>query len=140
MNRTELHAKIKSICHDMAYKQGYINSIDVLKSLGYLSIDKINDWRNGRIPYLEKVCTVNLGTLSFINKTIRQISIELKLKQSLTDYRKYGKGVKTKLVFSKTADENIEKAYSTHYIDAVRINELKQKQTIEKKAIAETEL
>ena len=39
---------------------------------------------------------------------------------------KCGKGVKTKLKFSKTGDENIEKFYSTHYIDENRIAELKQ--------------
>jgi len=48
---------------------------------------------------------------------------------------KHGKGVKSKLIFSKTGDDNIEKAYSTHYIDNDRINELKQTKTIEMKGL-----
>ncbi len=127
MKRNDLDIKIKSVCHNLRYKQGYISSISVLKELDYLTNDKINEWKKGKIPYLEKVCIVNLATLSFINKTIRKYANELKLKNSLTDYRKIGKGNKEKLIFSKSANKNIEIAYSTHYIDKERINELKNK-------------
>ena len=126
MNRKELDKKIKAICHELRYKQGYINSISVLNKLDYLTFDKITEWRKGKIAYLEKVCSVNWATLSFINKTIRKYSNELKLKSSLTDYRKSGKGSRTKLIFSKTRDQNIENFYATHYVDIERINELKK--------------
>ncbi len=127
MNRTDLDKKIKSICYDLRYQQGYINSISVLNRLDYLSNNNINEWKKGKIPYLEKACGVNLSTLSFINKTIKKYSNELKLKKSLTVYTKICKGNKTKLIFSKTADKNIEIAYSTHYVDIERIKELKNK-------------
>jgi hypothetical protein len=126
MNRTEIQNKVKQICNELISKKGYISSIDVLHKLSYLTDDNIKDWRFGKTPYLEKVCNVNLATLSFVNKIIRQIANDLKLKNSLTVYMKYGKGAKTKLVFSKTGDENIEKLYATHYIDENRIAELKQ--------------
>lgn len=125
MNRAEIQNKVKQICNELIYKQGYISSIDVLKNLNYLTDNNIKDWRFGKIPYLEKICEVNLATLSFINKTIRQIAGDLKLKNSLTVYMKYGKGEKTKLKFSKSGEENIENFYSTHYLDTKRINELK---------------
>lgn len=126
MNRNQIQVKVKQICHELVFKQGYISSIDVFQSLGYLTDENLKSWRFGKIPYLEKVCNTNLATLSFINKEIRQIATELNLKNSLTVYMKYGKGEKTKLRFSKTGDENIEKFYSTHYIDENRIAELKQ--------------
>ncbi|HAN76279.1 MAG TPA: hypothetical protein DCQ31_00160 [Bacteroidales bacterium] len=135
MNRSQLQIKIKQICSELIYKQGYISSIDVLEKLGYITDKNIKAWRFGEIPYLERICSANLATLSFINKIIRQIVNNLNLKSSLTIYMKHGKGVKSKLIFSKTGDDNIEKAYSTHYIDNDRINELKQTKTIEMKGL-----
>jgi hypothetical protein len=126
MNRNQIQVKVKQICHELVFKQGYISSIDVFQNLGYLTNENVKSWRFGKIPYLEKVCNTNLASLSFINKEIRQIATELNLKNSLTVYMKYGKGLKTKLRFSKTGDENIEKFYATHYIDENRIAELKQ--------------
>jgi len=135
MNRTEIQEKVKQICNELIYKQGYISTIDVLKKMSYLTDDNIKDWRFGKIKYLEKVCNANLLTLSFVNKIIRQIASELKLKNSLTVYMKFGKGKKTKLIFSKTGDENIEKFYSTHFIDLERINELKEEKKQQKKSL-----
>lgn len=123
MNRKELDKKIKATCHELRYTQGYISSISVLNKLGYLSESKIKEWKSGKIPYLEKVCTINLTSLSFINKTIRKYAKELKLKGSITDYT--NKRNKSKLVFSKSNDRTIEIAYSTHYVDIDRIEELK---------------
>jgi len=104
MNRIEIQNKVKQICNELIYKQGYISSIDVLSKMPYLTDDNIKDWRLGKIPYLEKVCNANLATLSFVNKIIRQIANELKLKNSITAYMKYGKGEKTKLRFCKTGE------------------------------------
>ena len=53
-------------------------------------------------------------------------AIDLKLDESWTGYNQYGKGMKRRLRFSKSGNENIEKAYATHYIDKNRINELKR--------------
>lgn len=125
MKNKELDKKIKAICHDLRYKQGYISSIIVLTKLNYLSIDNIEKWKNGQVPYLEKVCNVNLSKLSLINKAMKKYALELNLKSSITDYMKVGKGNKKKLFFSKTRNNNIEIAYSTHYIDIDRITELK---------------
>jgi len=37
------------------------------------------------------------------------------LKSSVSDYRKWGKGNRIQLRFSKSGDRNIEKHYATHY-------------------------
>ncbi len=126
MNKTQLKNKILNISNQLIQDKGFICSIDILCELDYLNETQIKDWRFGKIQYLEKVCGKNLGTLSFINKTIKEISKDRKLKPSWTAYNKYGKGVKSRLIFSKTRDENIENAYATHYIDTERIKELKR--------------
>ena len=56
---------------------------------------------------------------------MKKTAIDLKLDESWTGYNQYGKGKKIRLRFSKAGNENIEKAYATHYIDKNRINELK---------------
>jgi len=95
--------------------------------LGYLTKDDYEDWRFGRIDYLEKVCKVNLRKLTFINKLIRKYSAELALKSSWTAYNQFGKGTKRRLRFSKSGEKTIEDKYATHYIDTKRIIELKEK-------------
>ena len=94
--------------------------------LDYLTKKDYEDWRFGRVDYLEKVCNINLSKLTLINKLIRKYSTELDLKSSWTGYNKYGKGVKRRLRFSKSGQKNIEDRYATHYIDNKRINELKK--------------
>ncbi|MCK5538652.1 MAG: hypothetical protein KAI79_17645 [Bacteroidales bacterium] len=63
--------------------------------------------------------------MSFINKNIKKYALELNFKKTATDYQKTGKGNKIKLFLSKSGNQNIEIAYSTHYIDIDRIKELK---------------
>lgn len=126
MNRTELKNKILKIIRKLIADKGFICSIDILCELNYLNKTQIKDWRFGKIQYLEKVCGKNLGTLTFINRTIKEIAKDQNLKPSWTAYNKFGKGVKTRLIFSKTKDENIENAYATHYIDTEKIKELKR--------------
>jgi hypothetical protein len=125
MNNIELEIKVKSLVHSLKYQKGYVCSVDILMGLGCLLKQDYEDWRFGRVDYLEKVCKANLSKLSFINKSIRKFTSELKLEKSITYYQQYGKGAKRKLRFSKSGDNNIECFYATHYVDKVRVNELK---------------
>lgn len=124
MNNSELEKKINIIVYEVANQKGYISSIDILIQLGYLSLTDYENWRKGKIEYLEKACQVNLGKLTTINRILRQVSGKMKLKPSWMAYNKFGKGPKMKLRFSKSGDENIEQAYSTHYVNEYRINQL----------------
>ena len=125
MNNIDLEKKIESLVHSLRYEKGMISSVDVLMRLDYLSMKDYEDWRFGRVDYLEKVCNANLSKLTLINKTIRKTAKNLKLKPSWTGYSKFGKGAKSKLKFSKAGNRNIEEAYATHYIDKERIKKLK---------------
>ena len=46
-------------------------------------LQKYNDWRHGRVPYLEAVCTVNLHKLSEIMKVVRAYAVANGLKPPL---------------------------------------------------------
>ena len=125
MNNIELEKKIKQLVHSMRYNKGYVCVVDILIGLDYLSTKDYENWRFGKIDYLEKVCKINLSKLTLINKLIRKFAIELQLEKSWTGYNKFGKGPSQRLIFSKSCDEKIEIAYATHYIDKERLIELK---------------
>ena len=90
MNNTDLRKKIKIIRKEIIEEKGYLSSIDVLLKLEYFSEKDYENWRFGKIEYLEQVCGANLKKLSTINKTIKEISGQWNLKKSWTAYNKYG--------------------------------------------------
>ena len=117
MNNLDLKDKVKFVGKEIIEAKGYLSSIDVLLRLDYLSEKDYENWRFGKVEYLEKVCNVNLKKLSSINKIIKEISEQLNLKKSWTAYNKYGKGKKERLKFSKSGNEQIEETYATHYVN-----------------------
>ena len=127
MNNQELEKKVTLVINSLIYEQGYICSVDVLLRLEYLSQKDHEDWRHGRVPFLEKVCKINLKKLSLTNRLIRKFAEQRQLKKSLTEYNQWATKVKRRLIFSKSADPNIETHYATHFVDNKRIDELKSK-------------
>jgi hypothetical protein len=127
MNNADLDKEVKRLVHSNRYEKGYVCSVDILLQLDYLTKKDYDDWRFGRIDYLERVCNINLNKLTLINKLIRKYSTELNLKDSWTGYNQFGKGIKRRLRFSKSGEQTIEDRYATHYIDKNRMIELKEK-------------
>ena len=130
MNNTDLEKSIACIISELSDEKGYICSIDVLLGLKYLSKTDLEKWRNGQVEYLEKICQTNLSKLSAVNQIIRQVTKKMNLEPSFTVYNKYGKGPKQKLRFSKSGEFNIEKAYSTHFLNKHQIEKLKENKNI----------
>jgi hypothetical protein len=124
MNNKELEKKVKQFTSELAYKKGYVCSMDVLLKLGFITEADYQNWRFGKIPYLEKSCQANLHKLSAVNRFIRKYSAEWNLEASWTGYNKYGKGPKKRLIFSKSRDPKIESLYATHFLNKKRIKEL----------------
>ena len=132
MTEKELIGKVHSSVYHQCQKRGYAAPVDVLMEVGVLSKDKYEEWRFGRINYLEKVCSCNLRQLSFIMRQIRSYSQKAGYKPSYTYYKRWG--VKKKdgvrktisLRFSKNGNPEIEKAYATHYVDLQRTAQLKK--------------
>ena len=138
MNDGELIVKIHSSMYHLCKAKGYVAPVDVLVDTGILDKKQLEEWRFGRIPILELVCKVNLRKLSFLMHEMRVYAQKNSLKSSMTIYKRWG--VKKKggqgenpvilLRFSKTGDPNIEKWYSTHFVDSKRIVEIKADKTI----------
>ena len=139
MNNKELEKKVKQFTSELAYKKGHVCSVDVLIKLRYITELDYQDWRFGKIPYLEKACQANLHKLSTVNRLIRKYSAEWKLEASWTGYNKWGKGPKKRLIFSKSRDQQIETLYATHFLNQKRIAELKKEKQIKITSPPETD-
>ncbi|MDF1550166.1 MAG: hypothetical protein P1P88_20235 [Bacteroidales bacterium] len=126
MKNIDLDKEVKRLVHQNRYEKGFVCAVDILMQLNYLTKKDYEDWRFGRVGYLEKVCNINLSKLTLINKLIRKHATELDLQSSWTAYNQFGKGVKRRLRFSKSGDKTIEDLYATHYVDKNRMIELKE--------------
>ncbi len=132
MKESELIGKVHSAVYHQCRHRGYAAPVDVLVDIGVLPRQKYEDWRFGKIQYLEAVCTCNLKKLSFIMKQIRSYAKKTNLKPSFCYYKRWG--VKKKqghkavipLRFSKSGNPEIEKAYATHYVDLGKAEQLKK--------------
>jgi len=130
MNNNELIKKIHTYVNTRLYKDGCVSIADILMDLGCLKKEKYEDWRFGKVDYLERVCTCNLHELSLICKEIREYCLGLGCKGSYTVYKRWGsrnRSDKRLLRFSKSGSADIEKAYATHYVDIKRVKQLKEK-------------
>ena len=131
---SELIGKVHSAVYQQCRQRGYAAPVDVLMDLGVLSKQKYEEWRYGKVSYLEQACTCNLRKLSFIMSQIREYAEKSNLKSSFCYYKQWGTKKKSgqgrKLViqlrFSKSGKEDIERAYATHFVDVKRTEQIKK--------------
>ena len=136
MNNKEMVVKIHSSMYQQLKKRGYATPVDVLMDLEILSKKDYELWRDGKIPYLEKSCNINLKKLSTILHEMRVYAKKSNLKPSYTVYKQWavkkrnGQGRKPviKLRFSKSGSDDIEKWYAIHFVDMRIMEDLKEEQ------------
>lgn len=116
MSRNKIEKRVYHAAHSLLHKKGYISPVDLLLELGWLTEQRIKQWRFGEVSYLERVVSVNLRKLNFALKTLRKFTYEQQLKHSTTSYKSWGKGPKRDLRFSKSGQPHLEKRYRTHYV------------------------
>lgn len=134
MTESELIGKVHSAVYHQCQQRGYAAPVDVLIDVGVLPKQKYEDWRNGKVPYLEQACICNLKKLSFIMSQIRKYAMKSGLKPSYCYYKQWGTKKKSgqgrkpviPLRFSKSGKEDIERAYATHFVDVKQIKQIKQ--------------
>ena len=91
--------------------------VELMLRMQRLTKAQYEDWRFGRIPYLERVCVGNLSKLSIILRLLDLHARAIGLKPSQTVYHKWGRGGKGILLrFSKSGAPGLEAAYSRHYV------------------------
>ena len=120
--KDKLYPAVARAIAEIMKTEDAVTPIDVLMRMNRVDKKAYEDWRFGRIPYLEKVF---LGSLGKANRILRILGLHaksLQLVPSQTVYRKWGKGKKRIILrFSKSGHPNLEKAYSTHYLVKSRV-------------------
>lgn len=114
--KDSLYPRIVRAVEPLLASRKVVAPVDVLIGIGLLTPAKLEDWRFGRVPYLEKVIDGNLAKLSRVLRILRFHAHDLNLRPSTTAYMRWGKGPKQRLCFTKTADRKLEEAYSLNFI------------------------
>ncbi|TMR17510.1 hypothetical protein ETD86_23065 [Nonomuraea turkmeniaca] len=121
MPSTPLESRVAKAAEAALDEQGFVDPIDVLVGMGWLTRAGIENWRRARVPYLEKIVDANLGTLSSALLILRRWAQarELRPSESETVYLSRTRD-RRPLRFSKTGDRGLERAYRTHWVPARR--------------------
>jgi hypothetical protein len=97
-------------------KQGYASPIDVLVEIMKLSTSDVEQWRLGKIPYLERAIQLNLAQLNVLLIQMSVAAQHMELKASWTAYHTWGRGPHRSLRFTKSGDRYAERRYATHFV------------------------
>ena len=97
-------------------KSDVVAPVDVLIEMGNLSKKNHDAWRQGKVPFLERVFEGNLSKANRILRIIGFHAHDLNMVPKITHYHQWGKGKKRALQFSKSGDKKLEEAYSRHYL------------------------
>jgi len=111
-----LYPRIVRAVEPLLERGKVVAPVDVLVGMGLLAPAKLEEWRLGRVPYLEKVIDCNLVRLSRLLRLLRFHAHDLNLVPSMNASLRRGKGPKKRLRFTKTGDGKLEDAYSLHFV------------------------
>lgn len=111
-----VYPRIVRVVESILERGKVVAPIDVLVGMGLLDPKHLEDWRRGRVPYLERVIHCNMTRLSRLLRILRFHAHDLNLKPSWTAYTRWGKGPKQRLRFTKTGEQKLEEVYETHFV------------------------
>jgi len=110
------YARIVKATEDLLREKGFVAPIELFIRMDLLSPGSVEDWRRGRIPYLERAIECNLSKANRILRILRMHAHDLDLKPVSTVYKRWTKGPRRLLQFSKTGDRAVEEAYARHFL------------------------
>ena len=111
----ELESRVIAAAEATLAEKQVVSVIDVLVRVRWLPPGLVEDWRRGRVPYLEGAVNASLNKISTAMKMFGRWAQRRGLKPSETVYVAWTRD-RHRLRFSKTGTESIERAYRTHWI------------------------
>ena len=114
--KDKYYQTVTSAVHNILKGQSFVAPVDVFMQMGYLTKEDYENWRFGRIPCLERVIKFNLSKINRVMRILQLHAEDRGLYPSRTVYKKWGKGKRILLRFSKSGAHRIEDFYSTHYV------------------------
>ena len=115
MGSEQLDRRVERVAQARLSEHQYVSALDVLMGLGWLTPQRVNEWRQGRVPYLERVVQTNLNKISRAMAAFRHWARAEGLKPSETAYLARTRD-RRPLQFSKSGKASIERAYRTHWL------------------------
>ena len=114
-NVSNLEQRVVRAAEAVLAERKFVTAIDVLVGVGWLEPRQVDEWRQGRVPYLERVVIASLGKVSTAMQCFRRWAQAGGLKPSETAYLARTRD-RRPLQFSKSGDPEIERAYRTHWV------------------------
>jgi predicted nucleic acid-binding Zn-ribbon protein len=115
MASQSIHLRVQRVAEQVLADQHYVTPIDILTGLGWLAPANVDRWRQGRVPYLERVVDAGLGKVSTAMTEFRRWAKARGLNPSETAYLARTRD-RRQLRFSASSDPHIERAYRTHWV------------------------
>ncbi|HEY3969830.1 MAG TPA: hypothetical protein VGL79_00395, partial [Solirubrobacteraceae bacterium] len=99
----KLDRRVVQVAEEALAQRSFVSAIDVLVGLGWLQQRRVDEWRQGRVDYLERVVVASLGKLSTAMRVFANWAQNKGLQASETAYVARGRGQRP-LRFSKSGD------------------------------------
>ncbi len=126
-NRTKLESRVIRAAEAALADHRYVSAPDMLMGMGLLNPRHFENWRAGRVDYLERVVQGDLNKISDSMRLFRKWASEMGLKPSETRFMHKSHPLR----FSKSGNDAIEAAYRTVYLSP-ELSEKKQQKVAEK--------
>lgn len=114
-NRGDIERRVVRAAEAALAQRKFVTAIDVLVGIGWLEPRRVDEWRQGRVDYLERVTVANLGKISTAMRSFRRWAQARGLKPNETAYAARSRD-RRPLRFSKSGDPGIERSYRTHWV------------------------
>jgi hypothetical protein len=131
-NGSNLEQRVVQAAEAALTERQAVSAIDVLVGIGWLAPPRVEEWRQGRVEYLERVTQANLAKLSTAMKLFRTWAKNQGLVASETIYVARTRDRRT-LRFSKSGNPDIERAYRTHWVSP-RLSDAKRSRLAERQS------
>ena len=129
---TKLEQRVVQAAEAALAARQFVSAIDVLVGIGWLAPSHVEEWRQGRVEYLERVTQANLAKLSAAMKLFQTWATSRGLVPSETGYVARTRD-RRPLRFSKSGNPDIERAYRTHWVSPA-LSEAKRRRLTERQS------
>ena len=115
MGRKSIEERVVSAAESALAADKYVSALEVMARIGWLPQARIDEWHQGRLPYLEGDIQAKLEKVSETMHALRRRAKAKSLKPMETDYVARTRD-RRPLRFSESGDAAVERAYRTQWV------------------------
>lgn len=108
-NQEKIKKRVIQAAEETLAQQLYVSPLDVFVRMGSIPPVHVQNWKKGKIPYLEGVIQGNLHKISFAMKCFRKWALAKGLKPSKTVYLARTRGPKKLSNLAKAVTQKLRK-------------------------------